>query len=387
MKRFLLGTVTLGTALAFAGCSGKSSGDDDDGGAGGESGASGGSAGKAQAGASGKAGTGGAVGNTGGAGSGGSAGKAVGGSGGSSGQGAAAGSGGVAGSGSSGGSSGKAGASMGGTAQGGDGGTPDMPGGSGGDGGEPSHDVGPPQQGSCTAPCQLELAPTGDLPGDSAVLVYDFESGTATLTSDAATSMTSEWVIGFSFEDDPQHGYGSWGRNQWWFAFTKPLVYVEGTYSQAQDVETTSEMINPKTNQILLVTYSFGEHTVRVLDAHEPKCTDGTGGVCTSAHDCPAVDGGILRADTEACAGGCSNSSCTTTCLAQDGGISTDCAGCYVDFLACVTEGCPTDCPSQGGNACMSCEVEHCSDAFMSCSGLDYMPRGTLTWPLYVPPT
>ncbi|HEX5100553.1 MAG TPA: hypothetical protein VFV94_13685 [Polyangiaceae bacterium] len=380
MKRFLVGTVALGAALAVVGCSGKSSGDDDDGGAGGESGASGGSAGKTQAGGTGKAGTGGAKGDTGGNGNGGSAGKAVGGSAGTSGSGGASGGGGV---------SGQAGSGMGGIGRAGDGGTPEMPGGSGGNGGEPSHDVGPPQQGSCTAPCQLELAPTGDLPGDSAVLVYDFETGTATLTSDADTSVTSDWVIGFSFETDPQHGYGAWGRNQWWFAFTKPLVYVDGTYSMAQDVDMTSQMINPETDQTLLVTYSYGEHTVRILDVRVPACSDAQGGACTGAADCPAVEGGILRADAEVCERDCNASaSCETTCLAEDGGISAGCAGCYVEFLDCVTTECTGNgCPSQGGNACMNCEVEHCSDAFMSCSGLDYMPRGTLTWPLYVPPT
>lgn len=384
MKRFLVGTLALGATLAFVGCSGKSSGDDDDGG---EAGASGGSAGTAQAGGGGRAGTGGAKGGAGGTGNGGSAGKAAGGSAGTGGSDAASGSGGASGGG---GASGQGGSGLGGTAgRAGDGGTPEMPGGSGGNGGEPSHDVGPPQEGSCTAPCQLELAPTGDLPGDSAVLVYDFETGTATLTSDAETSTTSDWVIGFSFETDPQHGYGAWGRNQWWFAFTKPLVYVDGTYSMAQDVEITSQMINPQTDQILLITYSYGEHTVRIHDVRVPACGDAPGGACTSAADCPAVEGGILRADAEVCERDCNASaSCETTCLAGDGGISTGCAACYVEFLDCVTTECTGNgCPSQGGNACMNCEVERCSDAFMSCSGLDYMPRGTLTWPLYVPPT
>jgi hypothetical protein len=386
MKRFLVGTFALGVALAFAGCGGTSSGDDDDGGEGGESRASGGNAGKAPAGGTAKAGTGGAAGTSGGASNGGSAGKAAGGSSGASGQGAAGGSSGATGGG---GATGTGGSSMGGTGQVAEGGAPEMAGGRGGNGGEPNHDVGPPQEGSCTAPCQLELAPTGDLPGDSAVVVFDAESGTATLTSDAATSMESEWVIGFTYETDPQHGYGAWTRNSWWFVFTKPLVYVQDSYSMAQDVETTSELINPQTDQIVLVTYSYGEHTVRVLDVHVPKCGETQGGACTSNGDCPAVEGGILRADAEACNLDCNaSSSCETTCVSQDGGISGACASCYVDFLDCVSAECSGNgCPSQGGNACMNCEVEHCSDAFMSSSGLDYMPRGTVTWPLYVPPT
>jgi hypothetical protein len=63
--------------------------------------------------------------------------------------------------------------------------------------------------------------------------------------------------------------------------------------------------------------------------------------------------------------------------------LSAECSGCYADFLSCVSMGCATECPGQGGNACMTCETDHdCHSAFMACSGLDHMPRGTLTWPL-----
>ena len=62
-------------------------------------------------------------------------------------------------------------------------------------------------------------------------------------------------------------------------------------------------------------------------------------------------------------------------------GTSIGCAACYSTFETCVNDACYADCPGQGGNVCMSCEVENCHTAFLECSGLEYMPRGTLTWP------
>jgi hypothetical protein len=245
-------------------------------------------------------------------------------------------------------------------------------------------DVGAPQMGQCTAPCQLDLEATGDLPGKSAVVVYDFDTNTAVVSSDTDVSLNSEWAIGFTFEDDPQHGYGSWTRNDWWFAYTEPLAYVDGTYSMKQGELITSELINPKTNRILRIVYSYGDQTVNVHEVRVPSCSTATVGMCASPADCGPVEAGTVRAATEACDASCGAAAgCVPNCVVTDQKISLGCANCYADFLRCVTIGCPDACPSQGGNACMSCETDAgCHDSFMACSGLDYMPRGTLTWPL-----
>jgi len=356
MKHFLVGTLALAVAIAFTGCGGKSTGHDD-GGEGGDSGTSRGNAGKLQGGGTAKGGEEDATGETGGASSGGATGEAAGGGSCTSARGATGGS---------------SGTTLG-----------------GGAGGEPSHDVGPPQHGSCTVPCELALARTGDLPGESAVLVYDFESGTATLTSDAATSRQGEWVLGFTDETDGEYsfGYGARTRNSWLSLLTMQLDCAQDSYTFAHDVERMSELVNLKTHQIVLVTYSYGDRTVRVLDAHVPKCGEAQGGACTSTGDCPAVEGGILRADAEACDRDCNASaSCETTCVSQDGGVSTACASCFVDLVDCVTTECGANwCPGETANGCMNCELAHCSGAFMRCTGLDYMPVGTFTWPLDVP--
>jgi hypothetical protein len=236
---------------------------------------------------------------------------------------------------------------------------------------------------ACTAPCELPLGPSDNLPGKSAVVLYDFETHTGTVTNDPEANAASQWVVGFSLDDDPQRGYRSWSTSSWWFAYTEPLEYVDGTYSIRPDVEITSQLVNPATSQILRVVYSFGDQSVRVHAIGVPDCDAATSGACASPGDCATVEGGTLRARTEKCSAGCNGSTtCTATCLSGAGDVSLACSTCYADLLACVTAGCSSACPGTGDSTCMSCETEHdCHLAYMACSGLDYMPRGTLTWP------
>jgi hypothetical protein len=238
------------------------------------------------------------------------------------------------------------------------------------------------QPGQCIAPCELALGPSDNLPGKSAVVLYDFQSNTATLTSDAQTNATSQWVIGFSYESEADRGYGAWITGPWWFAFTDPLEYVEGTHSMKQDLEITSQVVNPSTNQILRVVYSFGVESVRIHAIGVPDCDAAASGACASPLDCVAVESGTLRTRAETCSASCNGGvECTATCVSEGAALSPACSTCYAEFLACATSGCPGVCPGTG-DACMDCETEHdCHLGFMACSGLDYMPRGTLTWP------
>lgn len=250
-----------------------------------------------------------------------------------------------------------------------------------GDAGEPG---GPAPGGSeCIVPCELELGPADNLPGDSAVVVYDFETGTATLTTNPAVNAAGEWVIGFNYETNPEYGYGSWSTGDWWFAYTDPVAYVEGTYGMKPGIEFTSELVNPNTNQILQVVYSFGAHSVSVQAIGVPRCDDTPSGACASEDDCASVDAGMLRSAAQTCSGGCGGENeCAASCLAEGQDVTAGCASCYTDFVACVTAACPKECPGTGSDACMRCETDSaCHLAFMACSGLGYMPRGTLTWP------
>ena len=237
-------------------------------------------------------------------------------------------------------------------------------------------------QGECVAPCELELAPSENLPGESAVVLYDALTNTALVTSDPAANAARNWVIGFTYETDPELGYASWSTNGWSFAFTEPLEYVSGTQSMRQDVEITSQMVNSSTNQIVRVVYSFGQESVRIHEIGVPDCDGATGGACASVKDCKAVEAGGVRGAAEICGGTCGNRDCVADCVAKAESLSVECSGCYADFVACVSMGCASDCPGTGGKACMTCETEHqCHTAFMACSGLNHMPRGTLTWP------
>jgi hypothetical protein len=253
----------------------------------------------------------------------------------------------------------------------------------GGGGGEDADD---PAVGQCTVPCSLELGPSDNLPGKSAVVLYDFQSNTATLTSDAQANAASQWVIGFSYESDPTRGYSAWTTGPWWFAFTDPLEYVEGTHSMRQDLEITSQMVNPTTNQIVRVVYSFGQESVSVHAVVVPACDAAESGACASPSDCSAVDAGTVRARAETCSLACNGGvDCSASCVAEAASLSLGCSTCYAEFVACATSSCPNVCPGSG-NGCMICETEHdCHLGFMACSGMDYMPRGTLTWPPTLP--
>ncbi len=112
-------------------------------------------------------------------------------------------------------------------------------GGSAGGGGLP--DVGIPQLGSCTVPCEIVLAQGGELPGASASLSYDFATGSATVAAAGPLS-----VLGFTFETN-QYGYSVWASGEWWFAFVLNEVYTNASYSLQQYNVMTAQMENPST--------------------------------------------------------------------------------------------------------------------------------------------
>jgi hypothetical protein len=247
-------------------------------------------------------------------------------------------------------------------------------------------DPGPPVTGSCAAPCELVLEEHEGLPSEGAkgaVLVYDFETGEAELTSDGATYEAHEWVFGFTYETN-QYGYGTWVTSPWWFVWADPYEYDEGGYSLRQDFQMTAQIVNTVIDKTLVVVFSLGQETARVHAVWEPNCNWATEGACASPADCSLVHAGTLRAAADACAAECGSvdTACVSSCIASDQGLSSACSGCYAEFEACVVESCSSDCPGQGGNVCMSCEVENCRAAFMTCSGLDHVPPNILTLPL-----
>jgi hypothetical protein len=357
------GASTGGSAGSSAGKGGTSAGK---GGKGGSGGSSGGSAGSPIGGA----GAGGAAGSASGSG-----GTDAGGVSGTAGSGA--GLGGAGGSGAGAGGAGAGGAGAGGVSGGG-------PGGTGGVMLDP--DPGPPVTGSCAAPCEIVLEEHAGLPSEGAkgaVLVYDFETGESELTSDVGVYDAHEWVLSFTLENN-QYGYGVWASS-FWFVWVDPYEYDEGGYSLLQDLQMTAQLVNTQTDQSLMVVFSLGEETARVHAVWEPNCNWATSGACASPGDCSLVHGGTLRPAAEACASECvaaSGTTCVSSCIASGQGLSPGCSDCYSDYIECVSSSCSADCPGQGGNVCMSCEVDNCRTAFMTCSGLDHIPANILTLPL-----
>lgn len=399
---------SIGFAVVLLGCAasacyGVSSGEDDDdhegeageggrewmhgtgavgGSAGSRAGAGGSGAGKAGSGnTGGAAGTIGVLGGAAGTAAG-TAGAETGGTGGMSGSGSAGVAGTDAGGAGAGGAAGEGGSAQAGAGQGGVSG--DGPGGTGGALIVP--DPGPPVTGSCEAPCEVVLEEHEGLPSEGAkgaVLVYDFETGEASLTSDAATYDAHEWVLGFTFETN-QYGYGTWVSTPWWFIWADPYEYDEGGYSLRQDFQMTTQIVNTQTDKSLIVVFSLGDETARVHGVWEPNCNWATAGACASPADCSLVHGGTLRPAADACAVECgaADTACVSSCVASAQGLSEGCSDCYAEYEACVSSSCAEDCPGQGGNACMTCEVQNCRVAFMTCSGLDHIPPNILTLPL-----
>jgi hypothetical protein len=286
------------------------------------------------------------------------------------------------------GGAGAGGAGAGGAGAGGAGAGGISGGGPGGTGGvmlDP--DPGPPVTGSCAAPCEIVLEEHAGLPSEGAkgaVLVYDFETGESELTSDVAVYDAHEWVLSFTLENN-HYGYGVWVSTPWSFVFADPYEYDEGGYSLRQDFQMTVQLVNTDTDQGVMVVFSLGEETARVHAVWEPNCNWATSGACASPGDCGLVHGGSLRPAAEACASECvaaSVTTCISDCIASGQGLSPGCSDCYADYMECVSSSCSEDCPGQGGNVCMSCEVENCRTAFMSCSGLDHIPTNILTLPL-----
>jgi hypothetical protein len=192
-----------------------------------------------------------------------------------------------------------------------------------------------------------------------ATLFSDSTTGQFTLRNnpDQATSTSLPLLI---FTYSSTEGYSVATQNNIWFAFTENYVYSTdyNGYSLALDTVVTADLVDATTGQMYIVQFSMQANSVTIIEARAASCDSSKNTTCQNATDCPKVAAG------------------------QVSSLSTACSACYAAFTACSATNCPTDCPGQGGNACMMCQTDNgCHTAFMQCSGLDYMPPGTLTLP------
>lgn len=104
-------------------------------------------------------------------------------------------------------------------------------------------------------------------------------------------------------------------------------------------------------------------------------CDETQDGVCQNPMDCPFVVDGTARITSGTCGKGCLSSSdenCARDCLLKELDMSTECAQCYLDTVACTIKECLPECVGDTeADECKVCQVEKgCRAAFNECSGL-----------------
>jgi len=111
-------------------------------------------------------------------------------------------------------------------------------------------------------------------------------------------------------------------------------------------------------------------------DSGNPSCDPSENGVCQNDTDCPSVSSGEARMAAGTCGLGCLGSSdadCASSCIVDETHMTSECATCYADAVACATKECRTPCVQDGpeSDACKQCQVDKgCRAAFNECSGL-----------------
>jgi hypothetical protein len=96
---------------------------------------------------------------------------------------------------------------------------------------------------------------------------------------------------------------------------------------------------------------------------------------CQNETDCPFVQDGTARAAAQACGRACLGEaqSCAVDCILGEIEMSSPCAGCYADIVACTAMSeCLSPCLNDPeGQECADCQVETgCRGTFNECSGL-----------------
>ena len=110
------------------------------------------------------------------------------------------------------------------------------------------------------------------------------------------------------------------------------------------------------------------------------ECTPGGGGACQNDTDCPKVENGEARMDSQTCGRSCLEDTdpgmCTVACIVQEAAITQACAVCYATLAGCAADNCLAECGSApASDACNQCQIDSgCRGAFDDCSGLTTVP-------------
>ncbi|HVR18665.1 MAG TPA: hypothetical protein VMS65_03180 [Polyangiaceae bacterium] len=110
------------------------------------------------------------------------------------------------------------------------------------------------------------------------------------------------------------------------------------------------------------------------------ECTPGGGGACQNETDCPKVESGEARMDSQTCGLRCLENAdpgmCTVGCIVQEAAVTQACAICYATLAGCAADNCLAQCSADAASAeCNQCQIDSgCRSAFDDCSGLTTVP-------------
>jgi hypothetical protein len=101
-------------------------------------------------------------------------------------------------------------------------------------------------------------------------------------------------------------------------------------------------------------------------------------GRCAPATDVALICTGNVATIAGTCGVGCAVQpvamfkSCATTCIRSMVSLTTGCAGCYADTVACTQQLCLNQCLANPSSPlCLQCQIEKgCRGAFLACTGL-----------------
>jgi hypothetical protein len=62
---------------------------------------------------------------------------------------------------------------------------------------------------------------------------------------------------------------------------------------------------------------------------------------------------------------------CATNKIAEDSGMTLDCALCFGEQAVCVASNCAFQCFDPGSQSCNDCREENCSPLFEPCAGIE----------------
>lgn len=106
------------------------------------------------------------------------------------------------------------------------------------------------------------------------------------------------------------------------------------------------------------------------------SCDPGEETTCQNDTDCDYVIDGTARTKAQVCGKDeCltdEDPNCARNCILRDLKMTSECAGCYADFVNCTIKHCVAACISDAdSDECHECqETEGCRPTFDECSGL-----------------